>query len=309
MKGPLDSRQLHAFVILARTGSFTQTARELFLTQSAVSHSMKALETDVGCRLFDRVGKKVMLTQAGETLLQRADRALTEMGAAREEIQRLGKWGRGRLRLAAPVSVCVGLLPSVLREFQESFPDSLVTVEPGDSHEVIGLLEQHRVDLALVPEARADERVESVPLFRDELRFLVSPLHPWAAGGLPPRDEIPRQSLIVYGRSSRTWRLVDDYFREEKITLNTPMEVRSMDAIRELTKLNLGVGILSPWTCRADLEQGSLVSLPLGRRRLTREWGILEWRGRRRTLAEETFVGLCREAARTLGAGEGMAGS
>ncbi|MFN9958300.1 MAG: LysR family transcriptional regulator, partial [bacterium] len=69
MNAPLDSRQLHAFSILARTGSFTQTARELFLTQSAVSHSMKSLETDVGCRLLDRVGKKVSLTQAGEQLL------------------------------------------------------------------------------------------------------------------------------------------------------------------------------------------------------------------------------------------------
>ena len=69
MNAPFDSRQLHAFVILARTGSFTQTARELFLTQSAVSHSMKALETDVGCRLLDRLGKKVLLTQAGEQLV------------------------------------------------------------------------------------------------------------------------------------------------------------------------------------------------------------------------------------------------
>ena len=73
MKGPFDSRQLQAFVILARTGSFTITAREMFLTQSAVSHSMKALENDAGCRLLDRVGKKVILTQAGEQLLKHAE--------------------------------------------------------------------------------------------------------------------------------------------------------------------------------------------------------------------------------------------
>src|SRR5574339_52211 len=86
MSLPLDSRQVRAFSVLARTGSFTQTARELHLTQSAVSHSMKALEGDVGCRLLDRVGKKVVLTQAGEQLLHHATKILQEMENARESL-------------------------------------------------------------------------------------------------------------------------------------------------------------------------------------------------------------------------------
>src|SRR4029434_1909189 len=99
MKQPLDSRQLRACVTLARTGSFTLTAKELYLSQSAVSHSMKALEQDVGCRLFDRLGKKVVLTQAGEELLHHAQKILHEMSAAREALLHLGKWGQERLRI------------------------------------------------------------------------------------------------------------------------------------------------------------------------------------------------------------------
>src|SRR5437762_4736692 len=106
MSLPLDSRQLRAFVTLARTGSFTLAARELFLSQSAVSHSMKALEQDVGCRLLDRVGKKVLLTQAGEQLLHHAQKILTEMGEARESLQQLGKWGRTRLRIGSSPTAC-----------------------------------------------------------------------------------------------------------------------------------------------------------------------------------------------------------
>src|SRR4029077_19438067 len=79
MSAPLDSRQVRAFCALARTGSFTQAARELHLTQSAVSHAMKALERDVGCRLLDKLGKKVVLTEAGEQLLLHARRILQEM--------------------------------------------------------------------------------------------------------------------------------------------------------------------------------------------------------------------------------------
>lgn len=300
MKGPLDSRQLQAFAILARTGSFTQTARELFLTQSAVSHSIKALETDVGCRLLDRVGKKVMLTQAGEHLLKHAQAILREMQAAREGIEQLGKWGRGRLRVGATSTICTVLLPPVLREFKESFPQSLIQVEPGDSRELITGLERQKIDLAVALMQTPDDRFDFVPLFTDELVFLASPLHPWAQAGSVPREDVARQSLIIYRKSSHTFRVVDDYFRKEDITLNTVIELGSMEAIKEMVKLGLGVSIVAPWVAQEEIRGGSLVALPIGRRKLKREWGILHWRGRRLTLAEETFIGLCRSAAENL---------
>src|SRR6185369_15469244 len=83
MRNTLDSRQLLAFAAVARRGSFTLAAKDLFLTQSAVSHAMKALETEVGCRLLDRVGKRVLMTQAGEQFLRHAEKILTEMESAR----------------------------------------------------------------------------------------------------------------------------------------------------------------------------------------------------------------------------------
>ena len=297
MKGPLDSRQLQAFLILARTGSFTQTARELFLTQSAVSHSMKALETDIGCRLLDRLGKKVMLTQAGEHLLKHAAVVLREMAAARDGIEQLGKWGRGRLRIGATASICQVLLPPVLREFKESFPQSLINIEPGDTRELIAGLERQRMDLAVVLQLPSDDRFEFLPVFTDEMAFIASPLHPWAQAGEVTRAEVAKQNLIIYRKSSHTFRLVDDYFRKEDVVLNTVIELGSMEAIKEMVKLGLGVSIMAPWIAQKELRDGSLVALPLGRRKLKREWGVLHWRGRRLTLAEETFVGLCRAAS------------
>src|SRR5438477_12977787 len=149
MSAPLDSRQVRAFCALARTGSFTETARELHLTQSGISHSMKALEGDVGCRLLDRLGKKVLLTQAGEQLLQHAQKILQEMESAREMLGRLGKWGRGRLRLGASTTACQHIIPTVLREFKESFPEHNITIEPGDTPELVASLLRHRIDLSL----------------------------------------------------------------------------------------------------------------------------------------------------------------
>src|SRR6185295_17046609 len=137
MKNPLDSRQLCAFYHVARAGSFTQGARALSLSQSAVSRAIQGLEDDVGCRLLDRLGKKVTLTLAGEQLMQFAEKIFGDMNAARVSLEQLGKWGRGRLRLGASVALCQYVLPGVLREFRESFPDYQITIQPGDAHELI----------------------------------------------------------------------------------------------------------------------------------------------------------------------------
>ncbi len=300
MSLPLDSRQVRAFCAVARTGSFTQAARELHITQSGVSHAMKALESDVGCRLLDRLGKKVVLTQAGEQLLHHATRILQEMQNARASLAQLGKWGRGRLRLGASTTACQHILPAVLREFKESFPDHIITIEPGDTPELVNSLVRRQMDLAISLEAEAEAQLDFHPLFEDELQFAVSPFHSWARTGRVEREEIPRQNYILYSKRSVTLRLIEDYFRREQMVLNTVIEVGSMEATKELVKLGLGVSILAPWIARKEIEERSLVALPLGRRRLKRRWGILHWRGKRLDLAEETFIGLCESATAVL---------
>jgi DNA-binding transcriptional LysR family regulator len=294
MKNPLDSRQLRAFVALARTGSFTVAGRQLFLSQSAVSHSMKALEEDVGCRLLDRLGKRVVLTQAGEQLLHHAGKILGEMAAARSSLEHLGKWGHTRLRLGASTTACQHLLPPVLRELKAKHPHCIVTIEPGDTAENVTLLRDGKVDLALVLEPPLEERFEFKPLFHDSLQFMVEPSHPWAVSGRIERAEIPKQSYIFYSKSSVTFRMVESYFRDEDMVLNSVIELGSMGAIKELVKLGLGVGILAAWTAQEELASRALVALPTGRRKLRRTWGVLHWRGRRLSLPEEAFVAQCR---------------
>jgi DNA-binding transcriptional LysR family regulator len=297
MSLPLDSRQLRAFRVLARTGSFTQTARELHLTQSGISHSMKALESEIGCRLLDRLGKKIVLTQAGEQLLHHAEKILSEMEAARESLTQLGKWGKGRLRLGASTTACQYLIPPVLREFKESFPTHTISLEPGDTPQLVSSLLKQRIDLALTLESENEPQLEFHPLFSDELQFIVSALHPWAQAKRVERAEIPRQNFILYSKRSLTFRLIEDYFRREEMVLNTVIEAGSMEATKELVKLGLGVSILAPWVAKKEIEEGSMVALSLGRKKLSRRWGIIHWRGKRLNLAEETFIGLCKSVS------------
>jgi DNA-binding transcriptional LysR family regulator len=302
MKAVFDSRQLHAFASVARRGSFTLAAKDLYLTQSAISHAMKALETEVGCRLLDRIGKRVLLTQAGELFLRHTEKILREMDAARTGIETLANWGHGRLRVGASTTACQYLIPTVLREFKQSFPKCVIKIEPGDHDRQLELLRAGQIDLGIMPvPAERNDELELVPLFEDELRFLVSPLHPWAQAGTVPRAKIEEETLVLYNKNSYTFRLVTEYFREEKIVLRNYIELGSMDAIKELVKIGIGAGVLAPWIAREELKKGALVSLPLGRRKLKRRWAIAYLRGRRLPLAEETFVGLSRSVAESYG--------
>jgi DNA-binding transcriptional LysR family regulator len=297
---PLDGRQIQAFQVLSKTGSFTETAKTLHLSQSAISHSMKALEQNVGCRLIDRIGKRALLNQAGEQFLIRVESILQEMSEARAELRQLGQWGHGRLRVSATPTACQYLLPSVLREFKESFPKCAILIEPGDTPQAIDLLRQNHVDLTLALEPDVEERITFRPLFSDELKFIVSPLHPWAKTGHVPREEISRQNYILYNKSSFTFRIIARYLSQESISLRSFLELGSMEAIKELVKLGLGVSILAPWIAQAEIEEGSLVAIPLGRRKLKRRWGLAYWQSRRLSLPEETFAGLCKSVSDNL---------
>jgi DNA-binding transcriptional LysR family regulator len=300
MSAPLDSRQLRAFCALARAGSYTEAARQLSLTQSAVSHSMKALESDVGCRLLDKAGQKVTLTEAGEMLLVRAKKVVNEMQLMREEIEHLGKWGRGHLRLGASSTACQHLIPAVLREFKESYPQCAITIQPGDGPAILDALRNNQIDIAITLQPKQEPQFDFRPLFTDELQFIVSPLHPWVKTGKVVRAEIARQNFILYEKTSFTFQMIDRYFAADDIVLHTAIELGSMEAIKELVKAELGVSILAPWIARSELAVRSLVALPLGKRKLRRHWGILHWKNRRLSLPEETFIGLCKSVAEDL---------
>jgi DNA-binding transcriptional LysR family regulator len=301
MNRPLDSRQLSAFAAVARCQSFTRAAKELFLTQSAVSHALKALERDLGCRLIDRAGRRVLLTQAGEQFLRHTEKILREMDAARHGLDSLSRWGHGRLRVGASTTACQYILPTVLREFQQSFPKSVITIEPGDHAHQVEMLQHNQIDLAIMLEPETGAEFDFVPLFTDDLRFVTSPLHAWGRAGRVAPESLGSETLVLYNKASYTFRLVSEYFREEGLALGHFIELGSMDAIKELVKIGVGVGVLAPWIARAELESGALVDFPLGRRRLRRTWGIAHLRGRRLPLAEETFIGLCRSVTETFG--------
>ncbi len=291
---PIDSRRLRAFSLLAREGSFAGAAAELHLSPSAMSHSIKTLETELECELFDRRGHRALLTPAGERLLPYAERILRDMAEARDELRTLEQWGHGTLRLGATASACQYFLPAVLLEFRECFPDCALSVVAADTPKNLPLLDEGRLDLAIGVVASLPDRKEYMPLFEDELVFIVSPLHPWAAKKKIAARDMAGQRLIVYDKSTVTSQMILGQLKQMEVDPAAILELGSMEAIKEMAKIGLGAGVVAPWVAEKELEAGTLVQVPFSGRPLTRQWAALWPRGRQPSLMAETFLGLCR---------------
>jgi DNA-binding transcriptional LysR family regulator len=300
----LDSHQLQIFFAVHAAGSFTGAGKRLRLSQSSVTRAIQSLETDLGCRLFERTGRRVLLTAAGERLLGRARSILAEMAIARAEVSDEEGWGGKRLRIAASTAGCQYILPPVLREFKESFPECTISVESADTPRGMELLEENRVDLVLGVSPFRDEHLVFQPLFEDTLIFVVSPHDPLAAQQTIAPEELSGARYVLYNKSSITFRIIQAYLDRYRIRLRSFIELGNMEAIKEMVKVGLGVGILPSWIVRKELRTGMLLSLPLPSEGLQRKWGILYRRNRSLSLAEETFMGLCRSVGQTLVQGE-----
>ncbi|HVY72069.1 MAG TPA: LysR family transcriptional regulator [Verrucomicrobiae bacterium] len=300
MQPIIDSQQLRTFVTLARTLNMTRAAEMLGLTPSAISHGLKALETDLGCRLFERSSRQFTLSAAGKRFLGEAEQILAQMKAARSGIHAWTDWRRGQLRLGASGTACQFILPPTLREFRESFPGFTIKIEQCSSRQAVSLIAEEQLDLALGTDPAGGTTLEFSPIGEDDLQFYVHPLHPWAVKRKPFRDDIPRHKLILPEKSSNTYALIEAYFREENIRIQPFIEIANEEAIKEFVRLDLGVGILPRWLAADDVQAGRLVGLPLGRRRLKRHWGILYSKTRKLSLAENLFVNIGRKVFREI---------
>jgi DNA-binding transcriptional LysR family regulator len=293
----MELRLLNVFCAIAESGSLVAAAGKLHLTPSAISHSLKALETELGCRVFERVGKKMVLNQAGDQYLAAIKSPLGALESAAENVKRLGHWGQTRLRVSASAAACQHILPGVIRELNKTYPSLELQVKSADTPQAFDLLRDSKVDLALAIVPERTNGFDVRPLFRDELMFVFSPEHPWANGKPITREEIVRQRFILYQRSSSTMQLFNDYIHGLNVTPQIQMEVDSIGAIVEMIKFNLGVSVLAPWTVENELIRGKVKLRPLGTKPLSRQWSVISLAVRQKNFIEETFCRLCRNHA------------
>ena len=297
-----DVHKLRVFAAVAQYLSFTRAAQSLFLTQSAVSHAIASLEQELDAPLLRREGKRVSVTDAGRVLLDHSRRLFAALDEARAAVKRAARPDRGFLRIGASPAACQYLVPEALREFRESYPDFELSISVGDSPLMAQQLHVGTIDLGLLIRTERDKQLAFHDLFTDDLGLLVSSFHPLAKVDKLDRRHLADQHFVLYTRTSATFRMIERYLLRQEVPLRSFTELGSMEAIKELVKLGLGVSVAAPWIAAPEIAQGSLVwlKLPGAGTALRRHWSIGCRAGRRLTIAEQTFLGLCRQTSQNL---------
>lgn len=267
----METTALQTFIAVAESGSFSQAAEQLFLTQPAVSKRVGALEAELGTRLFDRIGRRVRMTEAGRALLPRARRIVTELEDSRRAISRLSGRVEGRLSIGTSHHIGLHHLPPVLRGFSRAFPDVELDIAFLDSEAGCEAVEQGELELAIVtlpPQRPAHLEVE--PLWEDPLVAVAGRGHPLAGHEAPTPQTLAAYPAVLPALGTYTRGIVDTAFAQFGLQPSVGLSTNFLETIKMLVSVGLGWSILP----RTLLDR-ELVTLPVAGLRLGRHLGLV----------------------------------
>ncbi|HCO58955.1 MAG TPA: LysR family transcriptional regulator [Porticoccaceae bacterium] len=284
----METQLLEAFVAVVETGSFSDAAEQIHLTQPAVSKRIALLEDQLGCRLFDRIGRQINLTEAGAALLPRAQNLLQSLIDTRQHIRDLSGSVSGQLRLAISHHIGLHRLPPVLKAFAARHGDVTLSIDFMDSEVAYEAIRQGHFELAVVtlaPEAHA--KIVATPIWRDPLCLVSSPDHYLTNAGKITLAKLCQHPAILPGMNTYTGRMIKRIFDEHEKNLAATMATNYLETIKMMVSVGLGWSLL-PNT----MLDTSLVQLHCPTIRLERQLGLIHHRDKSLSNAANAFIAL-----------------
>jgi DNA-binding transcriptional LysR family regulator len=274
----LANFRLKVFRAVAEQRSFRRAGEQLYLSQPAVTLQIKALEEDLGVSLFDRTGAHITLTRAGEVLLGYVRQIDDVLSEADEALAALGGTTGGELRLGVSTTISQYVLPRMLGEFSREYPQVHVSVQSGNTEEIVTALEEQRVGLGLIegPARRRDVHAEA--FLDDELVLMVPASHEWAGGTPIQAKRLIGAPLLMREQGSGTRRVIELALEKAGVklkALNIALELDSTEGIKSAVEAGLGVGFASRWATYKEVEMGTLRLVEISGLRVLRPFSLI----------------------------------
>ena len=294
-------RQLKIFAAVARHLSFTRASEELHLTQPAVSMQIKQLEQAVGLPLFEQLGKKIFLTDAGREFSRYASAITSQLEELDQVVDEMKGLKRGRLSIAV-ASTANYFVPRLLATFCQRHGDAVsVSLDVTNREQLLKGLVENRNDLVIMGQPPAEMDLVAERFLENPLVVIAPPGHPLAAEKRIPPERLREETFLVREQGSGTRSAMERYFAANKLRLATPMEMSSNEAIKQSVEAGLGLGVVSLHTLAMELALGQLVVLDVVKFPIMRYWYIVYREGKRLSIVAQSFREfVLREAARLL---------
>jgi len=298
----LNLKQLKVFYFVARHLSFTQAAKELFITQPAVTKQIDALEQHCEARLFVRERSKLTLTDAGDVLFSYAEQIMRLAFEAERAVSNLRTNPHGILRIGTTKTFARYLLPSYILRFHQAFPLIQIQLDEGSSQDMAQSVVHGRHDLGVVGRVPYDQRLEFIPFpshEADDLMVVLHPEHPLANRERLDLEDIREEPLLLREKGSGTRRLILERFRERGIEPRILLEASNVGFIKDWITRGVGIGILGLMSIREELNQGLLAAIPLATEGLAIHIDLVIPREGYRPMAVRSFLGFLLGESRT----------
>lgn len=271
----MDFYQLAYFRKVAETSSLSRAAAELHITQPAVSKQIRSLEDELGERLFDRIGKKVFLTRAGEVLLTHVDRILRSVDEAKTAVRDLSAECSGELVIGTSDHISIHRLPDVLKACITAFPKIDLKLRCHRSETILELVAKNQVDLGVITLQKTPPNITSRVIWKDPMSLVVPVGHPLTSAKRVRLKDIVQHGMILTEHATETRKMVDDVFAAQGFTPNVAMEVAYIETIKSLVRTGLGIAILPDRAVDAEVKSGALMRLRITDAAFTRNLGVV----------------------------------
>jgi DNA-binding transcriptional LysR family regulator len=282
----MDTQNLRAFLLVAETGSFSLAAHKLHLTQPAVSKRVAQLEAQLNAPLFDRIGRTVSMTEAGEALLPHARAVQRELQAAEQSVRDLAGEVQGRLRLATSHHIGLHRLPPVLSYYSKAFPSVQLDIDFMDSEQAYDLTLRGEVELAVVTLAPAPvANIITRPIWPDPLDFMVQAGHELTRRKSLDLKELSKYPAILPGLNTYTGQIVKQLFERRKLPMQIAIATNYLETIRMMASVGLGWTVLP-----RSMRDASIAILPIRDARIARTLGAVHHESRSLSRAARAFI-------------------
>src|SRR6516164_1229010 len=285
----MNLNHLAVFHAVAQTGSMTLGAERLDISQPAVSKQVQELEKALGVHLFDRVGRRVRLSRAGEVLADYARRLFALAHEAEEAMMDVRAAGRGRLAIGASTTIGTYLLPCVLAEFWRRHPRVELLVHIENTEQVHRRLARHELDVGLTEGFVDEEEFDAEVFHQDQLVLIAAPGHRLTGQARVPLSAVREERFILREPGSGTRAVEERALVRLKLPVRMVMALGSTEAIKRVVAEGVGLAVVSRLAVQAECAAGTLAILPVSGFRIERPLHLVRRRGRRDGPALQAF--------------------
>ncbi|MBP6005263.1 MAG: LysR family transcriptional regulator [Pyrinomonadaceae bacterium] len=290
----MDINQLEVLVTVARERSFSRAAEVLGRTQPAISQAIRRLEAEVGERLFDRSSKDGTLTFAGEILVDYARQMLNLRYSAQTALVEMRDLHSGKVTISANEHTVFFLLP-VIAEFRRQHPKIKIEVQRGVASRIPKQITAREVELGVISFTPHDETLRSVPVMNDELTLVVSPKHRFAGKESVSIKDLGNETFVAHNELSPYRQKVIESFEEHNTPLNISVELPSLEAIKKLVEIGVGIALVPRLSAKSEIADGRLIGLSVKEMMLERQLNIVYRRNSELSHAAKAFLEIAQE--------------